>query len=183
MNLIHLFCCNVMCFGTEGSSCSFLTFWEARKSLCLFILHSDSCGHHAVSEGSDTAVNKTVPHPNGVQLCDFCAQMLLTFTDSMISTRKDRMLALGGESIPRSVLICTTRSLSTRERNWLAWGFLACLAMGKPTIHSFQSSVLPLWAVFIQPTLSIVPLLYKIKKKKKSFETKVFWNSWEKEMS
>lgn len=38
MNLIHLFCCNVMCFGTEGSSCSFLTFWEARKSLCLFIL-------------------------------------------------------------------------------------------------------------------------------------------------
>lgn len=85
-----------MCFGTEGSSCSFLTFWEARKSPCSFVLHSDSCGHHAVSKGSDTAVNKTVLHPHGVQLCDFCAQMLFTFTDGMTSTLKGRMLALGG---------------------------------------------------------------------------------------
>lgn len=90
----------------------------------------------------------------------------------------------GGESIPRSFLICTTRSLSTRERNWLSWGLVVCLAMGKTTIHSFQSGVLlPLRTDFIQPTLSIVSLLHKIKKKKKSFETKVLWNSWEKEMS
>lgn len=78
------------------------------------------------------------------------------FTNSVTSTLKDRMLGLtkvgGCEFISCSALSCSTRTLSTTERNWLAWGYIACVGMGKTIVHSFQSSVLlPSLADFFNP--------------------------------